>query len=182
MTPAPVLAYFDPEKELTLQVDSSKDGLGAVLMQQGRPIEYAPRALTSSERKLALIEKEALAVLFCVQRFDQYTYGRQVTVENDRKPLESILRKPLSNAPKRLQDIIMKLNRYDIVFKFLKEKELVIADTLSRAYINEKAETRLDIFMVQVNSDLNDSRLQEIREATAKDPDLQELIDTIQSG
>lgn len=182
MTPAPVLAYFDPEKELTLQVDSSKDGLCAVLMQKGRPIEYAPRALTSSERKLALIEKEALAVLFCVQRFDQYTYGRQVTVENDRKPLESILRKPLSNAPKRLQDIIMKLNRYDIVFKFLKEKELVIADTLSRAYINEKAETRLDIFMVQVNSDLNDSRLQEIREATAKDPDLQELIDTIQSG
>lgn len=61
-------------------------------------------------------------------------------------------------------------------------KELVIADTLSRAYINEKAETRLDIFMVQVNSDLNDSRLQEIREATAEDPDLQELIDTIQSG
>lgn len=181
LTPAPVLAYFDPEKELTLQVDSSKDGLGAVLMQQGRPIEYAPRALTSSERKLAQIEKEALAVLFGVQRFDQYTYGRQVTVENDRKPLESIFRKPLSNAPKRLQDI-MKLNRYDIVFKFLKEKELVIADTLSRAYINEKAETRLDIFMVQVNSDLNDSRLQEIREATAEDPDLQELIDTIQSG
>lgn len=76
----------------------------------------------------------------------------------------------------------MKLNRYHIVFKFLKGKELVIADTLSRAYINEETETRLDIFMVQVNSDLNDSRLQEIREATAKDPDLQELIDTIQSG
>lgn len=80
-----------------------------------------------------------------------------MTVENDHKPLESILRKPLSNAPKRLQDIMMKLNRYHIVFKFLKGKELVIADTLSRAYINEETETRLDIFMVQVNSDLNDS-------------------------
>lgn len=167
LTSAPVLAYFDPEKGLTLQVDSSKDGLGAVLMQQGRPIEYTSRALTSSERKWAQIEKEALAVLFGVHRFDQYTYGRQVTVENDHKPLEGILRKPLSNAPKRLQDIMMKLNRYDIVFKFLKGKELVIADTLSRAYINEKAKTRLDIFMDQVNSDLNDSRLQEIREATA---------------
>lgn len=71
LTSAPVLAYFNPEKELTLQVDSSKDGLGAVLMQQGRPIEYASRALTSSERNWAQIEKEALAVLFGVQRFDQ---------------------------------------------------------------------------------------------------------------
>lgn len=159
LTSAPVLAYFDLEKELILQVDSSKDGLGAVLMQQDRPIEYASRALTSSERKWAQIEKEVLPVLFSVQRFDQYTYGRQVTVENDHKPLESILRKPLSNAPKRLQDIMMKLNRYDIVFKFLKGKELVIAGTLSRAYINEKTETRLDIFMVQVSSDLNYSRL-----------------------
>lgn len=165
LTSAPVLAYFEPKKELPLQVDSSKDGFGAVLMQQGRPIEYASRALTSSERKWAQIEKEALAVLFGVQGFDLYTYGRQVTVENDHKPLESILRKPLSNAPKRLQDIMMKLNRFD-------KKELVIKDTLSRAYINEETETRLDIFMVQVNSDLNDSRLQEIREATAKDPDI----------
>lgn len=90
-----------------------------------------------------------------------------MTVENDHGPIESILRKPLSNAPKRLQDIMMKLNRYDIVFKFLEGKELVIADTLSRAYINEETETRLDIFMVQVNSDLNDSRLQEIREANS---------------
>lgn len=176
---APVLDYFDRKKELTLQVECCKDGLGAVLMQQGRLIEYASSALTSSERKWAQIEKEALAVLFGVQRFDQYTYGRQVTVENDHKPLESILRKPLSNAPKRLQDIMMRLNRYDIVFKFLKGKELVIVDTMSSAYINEKTETRLDIFMVQMNSDLNDSRLQEIRQATAKDPDLQELIDTI---
>lgn len=100
LTSAPVLAYFDPEKELTLQVDSSKDGLGAVLMQQGRPIEYTSRALTSSERKWSQIEKEALAILFGVQGFYQYTYGRQVTVENDQKPLESILRKPLCNAPK----------------------------------------------------------------------------------
>lgn len=133
---APVLAYFNPEKELTLQVDSSKDGLGAVLMQQGRPMKYASRALTSSERNWAQMEKEALSVLFGVQRFHQYTYGRQVTVENDHKPLESILRKPLSNAPKRLHDIMMKLNRYGIVLKFLKGKEVVIADTLRRAYIN----------------------------------------------
>lgn len=55
LTSEPVLAYFDPGREL----DSSKDGLGAVLMQQGRPIEYASKALTSSERKWAQIEKRS---------------------------------------------------------------------------------------------------------------------------
>ena len=55
-----------------IQVDNSKHGIVAVLLQEGRPIEYASRALTPSERNLAQIEKEALAVLYGLERFDQY--------------------------------------------------------------------------------------------------------------
>ncbi|XP_033730983.1 uncharacterized protein K02A2.6-like [Pecten maximus] len=93
LTTTPCLAYFDPDKEVVLQVDSSKDGIGAVLLQEGRPVEYASRALTVSERKWAQIEKEALSVLYGLERFDQYTYGRNVTVQNDHKPLAAILKK-----------------------------------------------------------------------------------------
>jgi hypothetical protein len=50
VTSAPVLAYFDAKSPLALQVDSSKDGLGACLMQNGQPIEFASRALTQSEK------------------------------------------------------------------------------------------------------------------------------------
>ena len=50
-TSAPILIYYDPTKELVLQVENSKDGVGAVLMQDGRPLKYALRALTASERK-----------------------------------------------------------------------------------------------------------------------------------
>ena len=114
------LAYYDLSKELVIQVDSSKHGLGAALLQDGRPIEYASRALTPSERNWAQIEKEALAVLYGLERFDQYTYGRPIAVENDHKPLASILSKPLSMAPKRLQDIMMRYNRYDVNFVFTK--------------------------------------------------------------
>ena len=53
VTNTPVLAYFDPEKELVLQVHSSKDGLGAAILQGGRPIEFASRALTQAEQKWA---------------------------------------------------------------------------------------------------------------------------------
>ena len=114
------LAYYDPSKELVIQVDSSKHGLGAALLQDGRPIEYASRALTPSERNWVQIEKEALAVLYGLERFDQYTYGQPITVENDHKPLASIISKPLSMAPKRLQDIMMRYNRYDVNFVFTK--------------------------------------------------------------
>lgn len=182
----PVLAYFDSEKPLVLQVDSSKDGLGAVLIQDGKPVEYASRALTTSERKWAQIEKEALAILFGVVRFDQYTYGRKVTIENDHKPLEAILRKPLSSAPRRLQDIMMKLHRYDIQFRFLKGEKLVIADTLSRAFIDDRprilnvTEEVSDVHLH--TTDISDSRLQSIREATAKDTDLQDLLSLVECG
>uniref|UniRef100_A0A8C6TVI3 Reverse transcriptase/retrotransposon-derived protein RNase H-like domain-containing protein n=1 Tax=Neogobius melanostomus TaxID=47308 RepID=A0A8C6TVI3_9GOBI len=97
--PGPVLAYYDPSKELRLQVDASKYGLGATLLQEGKPIGYASRSLTDSEVNYAQIEKELYAILFGCRRFHQYVYGRHIIVESDHKPLESILRKPLTAAP-----------------------------------------------------------------------------------
>ncbi|XP_074649040.1 protein NYNRIN-like [Tubulanus polymorphus] len=86
LSTTPALAYFDPAKPVELQVDSSKDGLGAVLLQDKHPVEYASRSLTSAERNWAQIEKEMLSIVFALERFDQCTYGRSVTVENDHKP------------------------------------------------------------------------------------------------
>ncbi|XP_062621337.1 uncharacterized protein K02A2.6-like [Saccostrea cucullata] len=182
LTCTPVLAYFNPDLELTLQTDSSKDGLGAVLLQNGKPIEYASRSLSMAQRKWAQIEKEALSILFGLEKFDQYTYGRKVVIENDHKPLEAILRKPLSAAPRRLQDIMMKLNRYDITFKFVKGEDLIIADMLSRATIEVPTDDRPRIMTVCVDPDLSDVRLDEIRKATEMDSELQCLIANITDG
>ena len=102
LSEAPVSAYFDPTKDVVLQVDSSKDAVGAVILQDGRPVEYASRSLRLFERNWAQIEKEALSILFALERFDQITFGRKIIVQNDHKPLGSILRKPLSQASKRL--------------------------------------------------------------------------------
>jgi hypothetical protein len=50
LTDAPILAYFDMNKEVVLQVDSSKNGVGAVSLQDGKPVEFASCALRQSER------------------------------------------------------------------------------------------------------------------------------------
>ena len=61
-----------------------------------------------------------------------------VTVETDHKLLESILKKPLYQAPIRLQKMIMTIQRYNIKVRYRPGKELVIADTLSRAPNNSR--------------------------------------------
>ena len=114
ITRTPVLAFYDPNVPLTVQTDSSKDGLGVVLMQNGRPVEYASKALTAAQRNWCQLEKELLSVVFGLEKFHTYTYARKVTVFNDHKPLEMILRKPLSKAPRRVQALIMRLLKYDI--------------------------------------------------------------------
>ena len=65
----PVLTFYDKDKELTLNVDSSSCGLGAVLLQEGKPIAYASRALNSTRRKCAQREKETLVIVFVVKNF-----------------------------------------------------------------------------------------------------------------
>ena len=125
---APLIIYFNPDKELVLQVDSSKDGLGAALLPDGKPIEYASRATTSAEQNWAQIEKETLAVVFGLEHFDQYTCGRKVVIENDHKPLAAILKKPLSQAPKRPQALILWLHRYDVDFHYVEGSKLFITE------------------------------------------------------
>ena len=64
VTESPALSYYNPEQELQVQCDASQLGLGAALLQQGKPIGYASRGLTETERRYAQIEKEMLAIVF----------------------------------------------------------------------------------------------------------------------
>ncbi|KAL6462444.1 hypothetical protein MHYP_G00288660 [Metynnis hypsauchen] len=185
--PGPVLTYFDPTKDVKLQVDASKCGLGAVLLQEEKPVGYASKALNETEGNYAQIEKELYAVLFGCKRFHQYLYGRQVVVESDHKPLESIMRKPLAAAPPRLQRMILQLQRYDIVITHKPGKQIPVADTLSRKPIecNENSlseDMDLQIHSVGSNAPISDNKLAEIKAATAREEQLSMLRRVITSG
>ena len=108
MCEVPTLKYFDPTIAVTVQCDASSTGLGAALLQDGCPVEYASHALTPTECQYAQIDKELLAIVFAMDRFHYYTYGRLVIVESDHKPLEIVVRKALHEAPKRLQRMFLR--------------------------------------------------------------------------
>ena len=119
LTSAPVLHFYDPRREATVQCDASMSGLGACLLQDDNPVIYCSRALTSAEKAYSQIEKELLSITFALTRLDQFLYARPVTVITDHKPLVAIQHKPLGDAPLRLQRMLMTLQRYDytIVYK-----------------------------------------------------------------
>ena len=81
-----------------LQVDSSQDGLGAALVQDGKLIEFASRSLMPTEQRCSHIETELLSVVFGLERFAQYTFGCKVVIRSDHKPLAAILKKLLSQV------------------------------------------------------------------------------------
>jgi transposase InsO family protein len=179
----PVLRYYNVKKPVMLTCDASQAGLGAACLQDGIPVAYGSRAMTPTETRYAQIEKELLAVVHACTKFNDYIYGRQAIVETDHKPLISILKKPLHSAPMRLQKMILKLQRYDITLIYKKGTELLLADTLSRAYSPEiPEEDAVEEYDVMTVWPLSARRTEELRLATASDSHMQKLARLIKYG
>ena len=168
----PVLHFFDPSRASVIQADASQHGLGACLFQNGKPIAYASRSLSTSERNYAQIEKELLAIVFACTKFHQYIYGFLTKVQTDHKPLEVIFKKPLHQVSPRLQRMLLRLQKYELDIKYIKGKYLNVADTLSRAHTDDASEdidseeVQLVVHTVINNLPVSDTRIADIHTAT----------------
>jgi hypothetical protein len=182
VTKAPVLSFYDPDKELILENDASEYGLGSALFQEGKPVAYASRSLTSAERNYAQIEKEMLAISFGLEKFHHYSYGRKVTIITDHKPLESIVLKPLSKAPKRLQSLLLRTQKYDYNVTYKPGKSIPVADALSRAPLPDQGNAQDQATDNIAFIAIKDSRLNDIKCATESDETLTQLKTIIMNG
>jgi len=183
-TPAS-LQYFDSTQPVTIQVDASQKGIGAVLLQANGPVEFASKLLSEAESRYSNIEREMLAVLFGLEKFHYYAYGRPVVVESDHKPLEAIFKKHLSSAPPRLARMLLRIQKYDVQIKHLPGKDIPVADALSRiSSCPGEAVQGLDISVHEVHLHFNASPTSvcQTQEETAKDSTLSSLREVIMRG
>ena len=127
------LPYFDVNAETTLQMDASKKGLRVCLIQKGKVICYASRALTKTEQNYQNLEQEALGTIWGMEKFHYFLCGKEFTLETDQKPLVSIYKKHMVDIRPRVQRPIVRSFPY-LPFKVIYKKgtDIPVTDALSR--------------------------------------------------
>ena len=99
-----------------------------------------------------------LSIVYGLEKFHYYAYGRNVTIETDHKPLDSIFKKHLSSAPPRIARIMLRIHKYDVDIKYVPGKEIPLADALSRLNpCNADTIKGLDVSINELHMHLNAS-------------------------
>ena len=148
------------------------------------------RALTETEQRYSNIERELSAIVFALERLNHYTFGRTSTVQSDHKPLQSIWKKYIVSTSPRLQRLLLRLAHYDLNMEFLRGKENIIADVLSRVCPLQSThpktiDSNIDVIPVHHitrSVPVSKTRLQELRLATQSDLTLSSLAKTVHEG
>lgn len=180
LTTAPILIQADYSEPFILRTDASSYAVGAVLLQgegvEERPIEYASRLLTSAERNYSTTEREALAVVWAVERFRGYVDGHQVIVRSDHQPLKWLL--TLKSPSGRLVRWALKLQSFNITYQYVPGKANVVADTLSRPPCIEEEAEQCGVCSVIIN--LPSANPTDLRTAQLGDPESQKIIQDLE--
>lgn len=174
------LGYYDPADKTQVIADASPVGLGAVLIQTdsngSRIVAYGNKSLSDCEKRYCQTEKEALALVWAVEHFDIYLYGKEFELVSDHKPLEVIFGRN-SKPCARIERWVLRLQSYNYKIVYRPGKSN-IADPLSRLCVKNHREDfdKTD----HVNQIVEYARpvaipLQEIERVSAQDPEISKV-------
>ena len=188
-----------------IEVNTSKKGIGAVMLQQDkimrnesksddeiptnlRPISYASKTLSVTESNYSNIECELLGLLFAVTHFKHFTYGRLVHVITDHKPLLSLFKKSLVDASPRLTRMLIELLDFSLCVVYQPSAKMHLSDAISQlsSHNNSKGkmiqDLNVSIHSIKELTGFNSLSVDKIHQHTAKDNTLQLLIQHINDG
>ena len=188
LTKPTILALYDVNAKTKIRADASAYGLGAVLLQyqqqHWKPVAYASKSLTETEKRYSQIEKVALALVWSCEKFATYVVGKRIEIETDHKPLVPLLSTTsLDCLPPRILHFRLRLTRFDYSICHVPGKSLYTADTLSRAPIPSteqvfEEDSEVESFVQAVIDQLpaGKDRLEQFRKAQLDDPICSQVI------
>ena len=188
------MVYYDTNKRSLVIVDGSPHGVSAILAQrdqQGLPYKinsYASRALSSVEKRYSQTDIEGLPLVWGIEHFRMFLLGSEFDVITDHRALEAIFNNPRSNPPARIQRWMMRLQLYN--FRVIYQKGLLNeADYLSRhptstteTTPNEEQIAEEHVNFIITHAISKHMTIEEFKEATARDPVLTRVKQSMQSG
>lgn len=177
LTTAPILRQADVTKPFSLNTDASDYAIGGVLMQgegeDERPVEYASRLLTSAERNYSTLEREALAIVHCLNRFRGYIECSEIHVRTDHQPLRWLM--SLKSPTGRLARWALQLQAYNLKISYTPGKTNKVADMLSRPICNlNEADPNCGVCTITV--ELTGQTAVDLRHEQLTDPEVAKII------
>ena len=130
--------HFNPDLETRIKCDASRKGLGCALEQRApkgwRNLAFASRFLNSVEDRYSINKLELLGVVWSIEHFKYYLYGKQFTVITDHRALFSSMRENRANKPynSRLTRWVGRLLTFDFTIDHLLGSEMGLVDYISR--------------------------------------------------
>ena len=198
------LQFYDANKPLYIEVDTSKKRIGAVMLQGDsivpnmaksdeipmnlRPISYASKTLWSTESNYSNIDHELLGLLFAVTHLKHFTYGRLVHVITDHKPLVSLFRKSLVDSSPRLTGMLIQLLDYTLDVRYQPSAQMRLSNAISRLLTHNSntgstiENLDISVHTIEELTEFNSLSVAKIHQHTSQDPVMQQLIQHINDG
>ncbi|KAH0644681.1 hypothetical protein KY284_032565 [Solanum tuberosum] len=130
---APLLQLPDFSKSFEVECDASGKGIGAVLMQDSKPIAYFSEKLSGATLNYSTYDKELYALVRALATWQHYLWPREFVVKTDHESLKYL--KSQGKLSRRHAKWVEFIETFPYVIAYKQGKENVVADALSRRYV-----------------------------------------------